>query len=197
VSVLIVDNYDSFTYNLFQVLGTLSGAEPIVRRNDAIGLDEIRALRPSHIVISPGPGSPDKARDFGVSAEVIVGLRGTVPILGVCLGHQGIIHHLGGRVVRAPEPMHGKVSRIRNLGGRLFEGLGAELEVMRYHSLIGARPSLPGALKVVAETIGDGDGLVMAVDHETWPMFGIQFHPESIGTPDGPRLLANFLKVRA
>jgi anthranilate synthase component 2 len=193
--VLIIDNYDSFTFNLFQILGTLSGEEPWVRRNDQIDLEGIRALGPSHVVISPGPGSPDRPRDFGISGAVITELSSSLPVLGVCLGHQGIVHHLGGRVIRAPQIVHGKISTVRQRGGRLFEGLPETLEVMRYHSLIGERSSLPKELVPVAET--KEDGLLMAVEHRSRPLFGIQFHPESIGTPLGPRILARFLEVRA
>lgn len=189
--VLIVDNYDSFTYNLYQYLGEL-GANPFVERNDAVDLDQIRTAAPTHIVLSPGPGSPDRPRDFGISAAVILELARSTPVLGVCLGHQGIIHHLGGRVTRAPEIVHGKTSRVRHTGGGIFEGLPPEIEVMRYHSLIGERSSIPSCLRVTAETTKDQ--LVMAVEHVEWPLYGIQFHPESIGTPDGKVILANFLR---
>jgi anthranilate synthase component II len=192
--VLIIDNYDSFTYNLYQYLGEL-GADPHVERNDQISLDEVRAFAPSHIVLSPGPGSPDRERDFGVCARVILELGANIPILGVCLGHQGIIHHLGGRVVRAPAIVHGKTSRVRHSGGVLFAGVPQELEVMRYHSLLGEKSTIPSCLRVTAETIDDA--LVMGVEHSSWPLFGIQFHPESIGTPHGKQILRNFLAVRA
>jgi len=188
--VLIIDNYDSFTYNLYQYLGEL-GAEPSVERNDAITVAEIRERKPTHIVLSPGPGSPDRDRDFGVSARVILELASTTPVLGVCLGHQGIIHYLGGRVVRAPEIVHGKTSRVRHDDSRLFQGLAPEIEVMRYHSLLGERATIPASLTVTAETTKDQ--LVMAVEHKEWPLYGIQFHPESIGTPDGKKILENFL----
>jgi anthranilate synthase component 2 len=193
--VLIIDNYDSFTFNLFQGLGALMGHEPIVVRNDAIDLAGIRSVAPTHIVISPGPGSPERERDFGVSAAAIDHLAGETPILGVCLGHQGIVHRLGGRVLRAPEIVHGKTWRIRHFGGRLFRGLDPELEVMRYHSLIGERSTLPASLRVTAETCEAG--LLMGVEHVDLPLFGIQFHPESIGTPSGQKILQNFLEVSA
>lgn len=192
MSLLIVDNYDSFTYNLYQYLGEL-GAAPVVIRNDQITFDEILGMRPSQIVISPGPGSPERARDFGVSARVITDLGATTPILGVCLGHQGIIHHLGGRVVRAPRIVHGKTSRIRHCGTGIFAGLPEEIEVMRYHSLLGERSSLPACLEVTAETTEDH--LIMAVRHRSWPMHGVQFHPESVGTRHGMAILANFLAL--
>jgi len=193
MAVLILDNYDSFTYNLYQYLGELGG-DPVVYRNDALSLEQIRTLAPSHIVLSPGPGSPDRERDFGICGPVIHALGGQLPILGVCLGHQGIIHHLGGRVIRAPQIVHGKTSRVRHTGRGLFAGLPLELPVMRYHSLLGERTTLPDCLEVTAETCNDG--LIMAVQHREWPLFGIQFHPESVGTPDGKRMLQTFLEVR-
>ncbi len=190
---LIIDNYDSFTYNLYQYLGEL-GADVEVARNDAITVDQIRATAPSHIVLSPGPGSPDKLRDFGVCGPIILELSRSIPTLGVCLGHQGIIHHLGGRIVRAPKIVHGKTSLVRHDGSTLFRGLAQQIEVMRYHSLLGERSSLPKSLKITASTVDDD--LIMAVEHETWPLYGIQFHPESIGTKDGKTILANFLEGR-
>ncbi len=192
--VLIIDNYDSFTYNLHQSFGAL-GAEPLVVKNDAISIDEIRGRKPSHIVLSPGPGSPDRERDFGVCSRVILELAEEIPVLGVCLGHQGIVHFLGGRIVRAPQIKHGKTSRIRVEPRGLFAGLGPEIEVMRYHSLLGERASMPAVLRISGETVDDG--LVMAVEHTSWPLYGIQFHPESIGTPAGLQILRNFLEVRA
>jgi anthranilate synthase component 2 len=191
MKTLIIDNYDSFTYNLYQYLGEL-GAEPHVERNDAINVEQIREMKPARIVISPGPGSPDRERDFGISARVITELSETTPVLGVCLGHQGIIHHLGGRVVRAPKIVHGKTSRIRHQGRGLFVGLPEEIEVMRYHSLIGDKSSIPASLEVTALTVDDE--LVMAVQHKSRPLYGIQFHPESIGTPHGKTILSNFLR---
>ncbi|HBN08112.1 MAG TPA: aminodeoxychorismate/anthranilate synthase component II [Cyanobacteria bacterium UBA8530] len=192
MKILLIDNYDSFTFNLYQYLGEL-GNEPTVCRNDMISLEEVEKGSFTHIVLSPGPGSPDKTRDFGVCGPIIRELGSRIPILGVCLGHQGIIHHLGGHVVRAPRIVHGKTSRIRHDGKGLFSGLPPEITVMRYHSLLGDRESLPACLRVTAETIEDR--LVMAVQHETWPLYGIQFHPESIGTPDGKAMLANFLEA--
>jgi anthranilate synthase component 2 len=191
MTTLLIDNYDSFTYNLYQLVGTLEGREPPVRRNDQITLDEIRALTPARIVISPGPGHPAIARDFGVSGAVITELGPAVPILGVCLGHQGIVHHLGGKVVRAAEIVHGKTWPVKvDPSATLFRGLGPELEVMRYHSLVADRASLPADLQITAET---RDGLIMGVQHRSWPMFGIQFHPESVGTPAGAEIIARFL----
>jgi anthranilate synthase component 2 len=190
MGVLIIDNYDSFTYNLYQYLGEL-GAAPVVERNDRITLEGIAELAPSHIVLSPGPGRPERERDFGICGPVIQKLAATTPILGVCLGHQGIIHVLGGRIVRAPEVVHGKTSRVRHSGRGIFAGLPEEIEVMRYHSLLGERSSIPDSLEITAETVADH--LVMAVQHRAWPLYGIQFHPESIGTPSGKAILASFL----
>lgn len=190
--VLIIDNYDSFTYNLHQYLGAL-GAESVVEKNDALSIEEIRAKKPSHIVLSPGPGSPEKPRDFGVCGRVILELAAEIPVLGVCLGHQGIVHFLGGNVVRAPRIMHGKTSRVRVEPRGLFAGLPEEIEVMRYHSLMADLSSWPAVLRITARTVEDG--LVMGVEHDRWPLFGIQFHPESIGTPKGMHILRNFLAV--
>ncbi len=192
LKTLIIDNFDSFTYNLVQLCAELGG-NPEVRRNKAITLKEIEAGNYTHIILSPGPGTPENPEDFGVCAEVIQSGSCLVPVLGVCLGHQGIIAGLGGKILRAPVPMHGKSSRIRvDSTHPLFSGLGEELEVMRYHSLIGERASLPEDLDVIAET---EDGLVMAVSSKTRPLYGVQFHPESVGTPDGRKILENFLNV--
>jgi anthranilate synthase/aminodeoxychorismate synthase-like glutamine amidotransferase len=194
MKTLIIDNYDSFTYNLYQYLGEL-GANPIVKRNDEISLDEIKTMAPSHIVISPGPGTPEKDSDFGICKEVILELGTTTPVLGVCLGHQGIIHHFGGKVVRAPEVMHGKKSQITHDQTGLFANIESPIEVMRYHSLIGERDSFPDCLTITAETTEDK--LIMGVAHKTLPIVGIQFHPESIGTPTGKTMLKNFLNMNA
>ncbi len=191
VDVLIIDNYDSFTHNLYQRIGEL-GASVDVHRNDKIDLASVRDLAPGRIVLSPGPGHPSKARDFGVCAQVLEQLAGSVPILGVCLGHQGIVHHFGGDVVRAPEIVHGKTSQLDHDGSGVFAGIADRVEVMRYHSLVADAATLPDCLHVNART---DDGLVMGVSHRTWPLWGVQFHPESIGTPDGSRMLANFLAL--
>ena len=191
MKVLLLDNYDSFTYNLYQCIAEL-GAEVVICRNDAIDLAGIAALAPNRIVLSPGPGRPDNARDFGVCGPAIERYGGEIPILGVCLGHQGIVHRLGGRVVAAPEIVHGKTSQLRHDGAGLFAGLAQELEAMRYHSLMAERQSLPATLQISAET---SDGVIMAVRHRIWPLYGLQFHPESIGTPLGATLLANFLQL--
>jgi anthranilate synthase/phosphoribosyltransferase len=185
--IIVIDNYDSFTYNLVQYLGEL-GATLRVFRNDQITLDEIRALNPSHIVISPGPGDPTEA---GVSNDVIRELHQTIPILGVCLGHQCMGHVFGGTVARAPRLMHGKTSRVFHRGRGLFEGMPNPFEAGRYHSLIVQEP-LPEPLVVTAFT---DQGEVMGLQHKTAPMYGVQFHPESVLTPHGKQLLKNFLEV--
>ncbi|HZS83738.1 MAG TPA: aminodeoxychorismate/anthranilate synthase component II [Stellaceae bacterium] len=184
---LLIDNYDSFTYNLWHYLGEL-GAEVMVKRNDVISVEEALALRPQGIVISPGPSDPDRA---GICLD-LVARAGAVPILGVCLGHQAIGQVFGGRVIRAPVPMHGKVSRIRHAGTGLFAGLPDPFEATRYHSLIVERRSLPNTLAVTAES---EDGLVMGVEHHERPVYGVQFHPESIASEGGHRLLGNFLRL--
>ncbi len=184
--VLLVDNYDSFTYNLVQELGTL-GADPVVYRNDAIEVAGIREIAPDGIVISPGPGRPE---DGGVSMAVVGELGGEVPILGVCLGHQCIAQVFGGRIVAADELMHGKTSAIFHTGVGVFAEMPNPFEATRYHSLIVERDSLPDVLEVTAET---AEGVVMGLRHRDLPIEGVQFHPESILTSAGPDLLANFL----
>lgn len=186
---LIIDNYDSFTFNLFQFIGELKGC-PVVFRNDELSLEKIRALRPSHIVISPGPGRPDDPEYFGVNSAVIREMTDT-PILGVCLGHQGICHVLGGKVVRAAQVMHGKTSAISHNQKGLFRDIASPLTGMRYHSLIVERASLPPELTITA--CEEKSKIVMAVEHVARPLFGIQFHPESVGTPAGKKIIANFL----
>ncbi|HYO87603.1 MAG TPA: aminodeoxychorismate/anthranilate synthase component II [Candidatus Limnocylindrales bacterium] len=187
--ILVIDNYDSFTYNLVQYFGEL-GAEMCVVRNDQIALAEIRALDPSHIVISPGPGTPD---DSGVSLEVLRELGPSLPVLGVCLGHQAIGQVFGGVVKRAPYLMHGKTSLIYHQGTDVFAGLPTPFEATRYHSLIVEESSLPGALEVTARTI---DGEIMGLRHRVYPVYGVQFHPESILTEHGKMMLQNFLNMR-
>ena len=186
--LLVIDNYDSFTYNLVQYLGELR-ADPIVTRNDDITLELIENLGPKQIVISPGPGTPD---DSGVSLEVIKTFAGRIPILGVCLGHQAIGQVFGGKVIRAPYLMHGKVSKIKHDGKTIFEGLDDPFEATRYHSLIVERSSLPPVLEVSAST---EDGLIMGLRHRDFICEGVQFHPESILTTAGMQLIANFLKI--
>ena len=184
----IIDNYDSFTYNLVHYLGEL-GAECRVFRNDAIAVEEVIALKPRGIVLSPGPGYPDSA---GICLDLVEKAAGAVPLLGVCLGHQAIGQAFGGRIVRAPKLMHGKLSAIRHDGGGLFDGLPQAFEATRYHSLIVERASLPDTLEVTAET---DQGVIMGLVHREWPVFGVQFHPESIASEHGHALLANFLSI--
>lgn len=184
--LLLIDNYDSFTYNLYQYLSEL-GAHVQVRRNDAVTLDEIEAMQPDQIVISPGPCTPHEA---GISCQVIAAFGPRIPVLGVCLGHQAIGQVYGGDVVRAPEPMHGKTSLMYHQGQGVFHNLPVPFEANRYHSLIVERSTLPTALEITAET---ADGLVMGLRHRTYPVEGVQFHPESIMTPVGKDLLRNFL----
>jgi anthranilate synthase component II len=185
---LLIDNYDSFTYNLWHYLGEL-GAEVEVRRNDALTVEAALALAPQGIVISPGPSDPDRA---GICLD-LVRRAGTIPLLGVCLGHQAIGQAFGGKVVRAPVPMHGKVSAIRHDGSGVFAGLPNPFAATRYHSLIVERASLPAALAVTAET----DGLIMGLAHRERPVHGVQFHPESIASEKGHDLLRNFLTLAA
>ncbi len=186
--LLVIDNYDSFTYNLVQYFGELGG-DPLVKRNDEITLDEIRALAPERIVISPGPCTPNEA---GISNEVIRQFGGRTPILGVCLGHQCMGHVFGGDVVRAPRLMHGKTSPILHNGDGVFAGLPNPFEATRYHSLIVQRDTFPACLEITAET---AEKEIMGLRHREYPMHGVQFHPESILTLEGKRLLANFLKL--
>jgi len=188
--VVIVDNYDSFTYNLFQYLAE-AGAKVDVYRHDQITVDGIRDLNPSHVVISPGPKTPDEA---GISLDVIREMAGEVPILGVCLGHQAIGQAFGGTVVRGAEPVHGKTSEIAHDGRTLFTGLPDPMTATRYHSLVVERASLPDVLEVSAWCDGD---VIMGLRHKTLPVEGVQFHPESILTGEGRSLLGNFLKVTA
>ena len=190
--LLVIDNYDSFTYNLVQYLGEL-GAEVVVRRNDAITVEEIAAMAPSAMVLSPGPCAPAQA---GITVEAIRALGDRIPILGVCLGHQAIGEAYGGHVIRAARAVHGKTSRINHDGRDLFAGLPSPLEVGRYHSLVVERSTLPATLKVVATSMGDPNE-IHALRHVTHPVWGVQFHPESVLTPNGKQLLRNFLDLIA
>jgi anthranilate synthase component II len=185
--ILLIDNYDSFTFNLAQYLGEL-GAPPVVRRNDEVSVDDIAAMRPDRIVISPGPGRPE---DAGVSVEVIRRFGQQTPVLGVCLGHQGIGVAFGGSVVRAGELMHGKTSTVHHDGAGLFRGVSQPFAAGRYHSLVIAQP-LPADLELAART---DDGVVMGVRHRSFPIHGVQFHPESVLTNEGRKLLRNFLEM--
>jgi anthranilate synthase/aminodeoxychorismate synthase-like glutamine amidotransferase len=189
--ILVIDNYDSFTYNLVQYLGEL-GTNPLVRRNNEITLDEIAAMAPTQIVISPGPGRPEQA---GITLDVIKRFGPAIPLLGVCLGHQAIGMAFGGSVVRAIAPMHGKTSAISHDGRGVFAGIASPFTVARYHSLVVQRDGLPSELEVSAQT--EDDGTVMALRHRTYPIHGVQFHPESIMTREGSHLLRNFLGVEA
>jgi anthranilate synthase/aminodeoxychorismate synthase-like glutamine amidotransferase len=187
--LLLIDNYDSFTYNLVQAFLVL-GAEVLVHRNDAITVAEAQALEPTHLCISPGPGTP---KDAGVSMDMIRAFAGRVPVLGVCLGHQSIVEAFGGQVVRAGRLMHGKTSPVEHDGKGVFENAPRPLQVGRYHSLIAQPQSLPSTLEVTAQT---AEGEIMGVRHRELVVEGVQFHPESVLTPDGPQLMGNFLEFR-
>ena len=187
--ILIIDNYDSFTYNLYQLIG---GIDPdvMVVRNDAVTVQEVYAMRPRAVVLSPGPGRP---RDAGVCIDAVRGLGGKVPILGICLGHQAIFEAYGGTVSYAKMQMHGKQSEVRlSPDSAIFNGCAERVPVARYHSLAAVPETIPGCLRVTAES---DDGEIMAVCHETFEVYGLQFHPESIMTPDGERMMRNFLKT--
>ncbi|KXV12640.1 anthranilate synthase component II [Gluconobacter oxydans] len=186
--ILLIDNYDSFTFNIVHHLGAL-GVECDVRRNDALSVDEALALNPSAIVISPGPGAPAEA---GICCDLIRAAAGKVPVFGVCLGHQAIGQVFGAEVVRAPVPMHGKISAVHHDGTGVFAGLPEPVDVVRYHSLTLAPDSIPETLVVDART---EDGIIMGVRHRDYPVHGVQFHPESIASVAGRELLANFLKI--
>jgi anthranilate synthase/aminodeoxychorismate synthase-like glutamine amidotransferase len=192
--LLVLDNYDSFTYNLVQYAGEL-GADPVVYRNDALTVEAALALRPTAIVISPGPCTP---REAGISVPLVRAAAGRVPLLGVCLGHQAIGEAFGGRVVRADRLMHGKTTMVTHTGHRLFRDVGAPFEAMRYHSLVVSPEGLPAELAVTAWSDDRPAGSeIMALCHRTLPVFGLQFHPESVATKQGKRLLANFLELAA
>lgn len=186
--ILILDNYDSFTYNLADYVGRFD--EVRVVRNDAATLDEVRAMQPGGVVISPGPGHPAKKEDFGVCTDVIRELGPAVPILGVCLGHEGIVHAYGGQIVHARQVLHGKTSAIDHDGKGVFADMPNPLTAVRYHSLIAETGTLPDELEVTATA----DGEIMAVRHTEYPVEGVQFHPESIGTQDGLRMIRNFVE---
>ncbi len=186
--LLVIDNFDSFTYNLVQYFGML-GVEQRVFRNDAISADEARALAPERVMISPGPCSPDQA---GNSLALVAAFAGKKPLLGVCLGHQCIGQHFGGKVVRAQRLMHGKTSAVHHRGSDVFEGLSTPFEATRYHSLLVERESLPDCLEVTAQT---QEGEIMGLRHRELPVYGVQFHPESYATDDGLKLLKNFLEL--
>jgi anthranilate synthase/aminodeoxychorismate synthase-like glutamine amidotransferase len=186
-NVLLIDNYDSFTYNLVQAFLIL-GAQVDVHRNDAIGVEQALARNYTHLVISPGPGTP---RDAGISMQMIEAFAGRIPIFGVCLGHQSLVEVFGGRVVRAGRLMHGKVSAVLHDGKGLYAGMRQNFEAGRYHSLIAEPASIPAVLEVTSQT---AEGEIMGIRHRTLAIEGVQFHPESVLTPDGPALMGNFLK---
>jgi anthranilate synthase/aminodeoxychorismate synthase-like glutamine amidotransferase len=192
--LFIIDNYDSFTFNLFQMLQPLVDEPVVVVRNDAINFDRLREAKADGVVLSPGPGHPANEGDFGVCKDIILRRKELgCPILGVCLGHQGIVHHLGGSVIGAPTIVHGKTSRIKMESPTpLFDGLADSFEAMRYHSLVASEERFPAELKVTARDAESG--LIMALEHRVDPLFGVQFHPESIGTPSGDKILENFVK---
>jgi anthranilate synthase/aminodeoxychorismate synthase-like glutamine amidotransferase len=190
VRLLLIDNYDSFTYNLVQAFMVL-GAEVLVHRNDSISVDQAKSLRPSHLCISPGPGTP---YDAGVSMRMIEAFAGEIPVFGVCLGHQSLVEVFGGKVVRAPRLMHGKTSLVHHDGQSILQNMPAPFEAGRYHSLIAQAESLPDTLLVTART---DEGEIMGVRHTTFNVEGVQFHPESVLTPDGPLLMGNFLQQRS
>lgn len=186
--ILLIDNYDSFVHNLARYVTELGG-EPLVRRNDAVTVEDVRAMEPSHLVISPGPCTPAEA---GVAPELVRALMGTMPILGVCLGHQCIAAALGGRIVRGRRPMHGRASAIEHDGTGILAGLPSPLRAGRYHSLVVEEESLPAALRVTARS---EEGEIMAIEHREHPVFGVQFHPESVLTDHGHEMLRNFMQV--
>jgi len=190
VRMLLIDNYDSFTYNLVQAFAA-QGAGVMVYRNDAITVADALALEPTHLVISPGPGRPE---DAGVSLDMIAAFAERIPILGVCLGHQSLVQHFGGAIVRAGRLMHGKTSMAQHDGRTIYEGLSQPFEVGRYHSLCAEPATLPAELELTAQT---EQGEIMGVRHRTLPLEGVQFHPESVLTPEGGRLMANFMRMRA
>jgi anthranilate synthase component II len=192
MKVLILDNYDSFVYNLAQYVGEIAD-EVVVKRNDEVNISTVRKFSPDKIIISPGPGTPADPRYFGVCAEVLRNVSSHTPTLGVCLGHQGIVHSFGGKIVRAKQLRHGKTSPIKHDGKGIFQGLDNPFEATRYHSLVADRRTLPDSLEVTARSEDDGE--IMAVRHRVFPIEGVQFHPESILTLQGHRMIENFLEA--
>jgi anthranilate synthase component 2 len=193
LKVLVIDNYDSFVYNLVQYIGEL-GAETIVYRNDQADLKMLTELKPDRIVISPGPGTPEDTRYFGVCTAILQSMSRTIPTLGVCLGHQGIIHAFGGKIIHAKRLMHGKTCKIKHDQQGIFKGVRNPFTATRYHSLAGERCSIPPCLQITAESIDDGE--IMGVRHVEYPIDGVQFHPESILCEDGKVIIKNFLEGR-
>jgi anthranilate synthase component II len=192
MKILVIDNYDSFVYNIAQLLGEL-GAEPIVVRNDQITLEQIREMDPDGIVISPGPGHPADRKYFGVCTDVITELGPKTPILGVCLGHQGIVHAFGGKVVNAGKVRHGKTSPVKYTADSLFENVSNPFKATRYHSLVAEKDEIPECLEVTARALDDGE--IMGIRHKQYPIEGVQFHPESVLTGEGRKILLNFLSM--
>jgi anthranilate synthase component 2 len=193
VKVLVIDNYDSFVYNLVQYIGE-QGAEPVVYRNNRVTMEQVTQLKPDRIVISPGPGTPEDERYFGVCTKILQTMSHRIPTLGVCLGHQGIIHVYGGKIVHAKRLMHGKTCCIRHDQKGIFAGVRNPFTATRYHSLAGERDSIPPCLEISAESIDDGE--IMGVRHVKYPIDGVQFHPESILCEDGKLIIKNFLVGR-
>lgn len=193
MKILVIDNYDSFVYNLVQYIGEL-GAETLVYRNDQINLEQLKTLKPDRIVISPGPGTPEDEKYFGVCTAILRSMSHTTPTLGVCLGHQGIIYAFGGKIVSAKKLMHGKTCIIKHDGKGVFNGVRNPLTATRYHSLAGERDSIPKCLKITAESVEDGE--IMGIRHVDYPIDGVQFHPESILCEDGKIIIKNFLEGR-
>src|ERR671932_1832475 len=192
MKILVIDNYDSFVYNIAQLLGELK-TDPLVVRNDKITLKETRNIKPDAIVISPGPGHPADRKYFGVCTDVIRELGPKIPILGVCLGHQGIVHAFGGRVINAGKVRHGKTSAVQYLGDRLFDNVNNPFKATRYHSLVADKDAIPACLEVTAKALDDGE--IMAIRHKEYLIEGVQFHPESILTNEGHKILQNFVSM--
>jgi anthranilate synthase component 2 len=191
LKVLVIDNYDSFVYNLVQYIGEL-GAETVVYRNDQISLIDVAKIMPDRIVISPGPGNPGDEKYFGVCAKILQTLSPVIPTLGVCLGHQGIIYAFGGKIIHAKKLMHGKTCTIKHNQKGIFKGVRNPFNATRYHSLAGERESIPDCLEITAESVEDGE--IMAIRHKQYPIYGVQFHPESILCEDGKLIIKNFLE---
>jgi anthranilate synthase component 2 len=191
MKVLVIDNYDSFVYNLVQYIGEL-GAETVVYRNDQVSLEKLKELKPDRIVISPGPGNPQDEKYFGVCTAILQSMSKTIPTLGVCLGHQGIVYTFGGKVIAAKKLMHGKTCTIKHDEKGIFRGVRNPFNATRYHSLAGERCSIPPCLKITAEAVDDGE--IMGIRHIEYPIFGVQFHPESILCEDGKLIIKNFLE---
>jgi anthranilate synthase component 2 len=192
MKILVIDNYDSFVYNIAQILGEL-GAKPTVVRNDKITIEQVKTMNPDGIVISPGPGHPADRRYFGVCTDIIREIGPRTPILGVCLGHQGIVHAFGGKVINAKKVRHGKTSPIQHTQDMLFDNVANPFKATRYHSLVAQQDSIPECLQVTAKALDDGE--IMGIKHRQYPIEGVQFHPESVLTPEGRKMLQNFISM--